>query len=64
MTSRLISIGTNLEGAGYGIVVPQYVADAGVKSLADLGANKDKFDGKFYGIEAGNDGNRIIRNHD
>ncbi len=53
-------IGTNLEGAGYGIVVPQYVADAGVKSLADLSANKDKFSGKIYGIEAGNDGNRII----
>lgn len=54
------TIGTNLEGAGYGLVVPQYVADAGVKSLADLGPNKDKFGGKIYGIEAGNDGNRII----
>ena len=51
----------NLEGAGYGIVVPQYVADAGVKSIADLAANKDKFNGKFYGIESGNDGNRIIQ---
>ncbi len=54
------SIGVNLENAGYGLVVPQYVADAGVKGLADLGANKDKFSGKIYGIEAGNDGNRII----
>jgi glycine betaine/proline transport system substrate-binding protein len=54
------SIGVNLENAGYGLVVPQYVADAGVKSLADLGAHKDKFGGKIYGIEAGNDGNRII----
>ncbi len=53
-------ISTNLEGAGYGLVVPQYVADGGVKSLTDLGANKDKFSGKIYGIEAGNDGNRII----
>jgi glycine betaine/proline transport system substrate-binding protein len=51
----------NMEGAGYGIVVPQYVADAGVKSLADVGAQKDKFGGKFYGIESGNDGNRIIQ---
>ena len=58
------TIGTNLEGAGYGLVVPQYVADAGVKSLADLGANKDKFEGKIYGIEAGNDGNRIIGDDD
>lgn len=54
-------LATNLEGAGYGLVVPQYVADAGVKSLADLGANAEKFSGKIYGIEAGNDGNRIIQ---
>ena len=54
------TIATNLEGAGYGLVVPAYVAEAGVKSLTDLGPNKDKFEGKIYGIEAGNDGNRII----
>jgi glycine betaine/proline transport system substrate-binding protein len=54
-------LGVNMDGAGYGVVVPQYVADAGVKSLADLAANKDKFQGKFYGIESGNDGNRIIQ---
>jgi len=54
------TIGVNLENAGYGLVVPQYVADAGVKGLKDLAANKDKFGGKIYGIEAGNDGNRII----
>ncbi len=51
----------NLEGAGYGMVVPQYVADAGVKTLADLAANKDKFAGKMFGIESGNDGNRIMQ---
>jgi glycine betaine/proline transport system substrate-binding protein len=54
-------LAVNLEGAGYGIVVPQYVADAGVKSLADLAANKDKFAGKMFGIESGNDGNRIMQ---
>ena len=54
------TISENLTGAGYGIVVPKYVADAGVKTLTDLGKFKDKFDGKIYGIEAGNDGNRII----
>ncbi len=54
------SIGVNLDGAGYGLVVPSYVAEAGVKSLTDLGKFKDKFHGKIYGIEAGNDGNRII----
>jgi len=54
------SISQNLEGAGYGLVVPTYVADAGVKSLKDIGTNKDKFDSKIYGIEPGNDGNRIV----
>ncbi len=54
------SISTNLTGAGYGLVVPDYVSDAGVKSLTDIGKYKDKFDGKIYGIEPGNDGNRIV----
>jgi glycine betaine/proline transport system substrate-binding protein len=54
------TISENLSGAGYGIVVPTYVADAGVKTLTDLGKFGDKFDHKIYGIEAGNDGNRII----
>jgi len=54
------TIAQNLEGAGYGLVVPTYVADAGVKSLKDIGPNKDKFDSKIYGIEPGNDGNRIV----
>ncbi len=54
------TISQNLEGAGYGLVVPAYVADAGVKSLKDIGPNKDKFSSKIYGIEPGNDGNRIV----
>jgi len=54
------SISENLEGAGYGLVVPTYVADAGVKSLTDIGKFADKFDHKIYGIEPGNDGNRIV----
>ena len=54
------TIGQNLEGAGYGLVVPAYVAEAGVKSLTDIGAHADEFDSKIYGIEPGNDGNRIV----
>jgi len=50
----------NLEGAGFGLVVPDYVTAEGVKSLADLATVADKFDGKIYGIEAGASGNRII----
>jgi glycine betaine/proline transport system substrate-binding protein len=55
------SIGVNLDGAGYGPVVPTYVVDAGVRDLKDLAANADKFDRKMYGIEPGNDGNRILQ---
>jgi glycine betaine/proline transport system substrate-binding protein len=51
---------TNLTGAGYGLVVPSYVAEAGVKDLSDLSKHADKFDKKIYGIEPGNDGNRIV----
>jgi glycine betaine/proline transport system substrate-binding protein len=54
------SVAKNLDGAGYGLVVPSYVADGGVKSLADIGKFADKFDHKIYGIEPGNDGNRIV----
>jgi len=55
------SLKPDLKGAGYGPVVPDYVAAAGVKDIKDLGANGDKFDHKFYGIEAGNDGNKIVQ---
>lgn len=51
---------TNIKDAMYDIVVPQYVCDAGVKSIADLASHADKFDSKIYGIEAGNDGNQIV----
>ena len=54
------TVAKNLEGAGYGLVVPDYVAEKGVKSLKDIGAHKEEFDGKIYGIEPGNDGNRIV----
>mgnify|MGYP003633257348 FL=1 len=54
------TVAQNLEGAGYGLVVPAYAAEGGVKSLTDIGKFKDKFDGKIYGIEPGNDGNRIV----
>ncbi len=56
------SISTNLpEGAKYTLAVPQYVYDAGVKDFADIAKHADKFDNKIYGIEPGNDGNRLIQ---
>lgn len=55
------TVSANLEGAGYGLVVPDYVAAAGVKDLKDLGKHADKFEKKIYGIEPGNDGNNIVQ---
>lgn len=52
---------TNLEGAKYTLAVPQYVYDAGVTSFSDIAKNADKFKSRIYGIEPGNDGNRLIQ---
>jgi glycine betaine/proline transport system substrate-binding protein len=51
----------NLTGAKYTLAVPQYVYDEGVKTFGDIARYKDKFKGKIYGIEPGNDGNRLIQ---
>ena len=54
------SLGINLEGAKYTLAVPKYAYDAGLKDFADIAKFKDQLDGKIYGIEPGNDGNRLI----
>ncbi len=54
------TIATNLEGAKYTLAVPQYTFDAGLKSFQDIANFKDQLDGEIYGIEPGNDGNRLI----
>lgn len=55
------TVRANLTGAKYTLAVPKYVYDAGVHSFADIEKFKDKFQGKIYGIEPGNDGNRLIQ---
>jgi glycine betaine/proline transport system substrate-binding protein len=52
---------TNLEGAKYTLAVPQYVYDAGVTRFADIAKHADQFESRIYGIEPGNDGNRLIQ---
>ena len=54
------SLGINLEGAKYTLAVPKYAYEAGLKDFADIAKFKDKLGGKIYGIEPGNDGNRLI----
>lgn len=46
-------LGTNLEGAKFTLAVPDYVAEAGVKSFDDLAAHADQFEKNIYGIEPG-----------
>ncbi|WP_083463244.1 choline ABC transporter substrate-binding protein [Prosthecomicrobium hirschii] len=50
----------NLEGAKYTLAVLQPTYDAGLKTFNDIAKFKDKLKGKIVGIEAGNDGNRLI----
>ena len=54
------TVRANLEGAKYTLAVPKYTYDKGLKSFADIAKFKDDLDGKIYGIEPGNDGNRLI----
>ena len=54
------SIGVNLEGAKYTLAVPAYLAEQGLKDFADIANFRDQLDGQIYGIEPGNDGNRLI----
>lgn len=51
----------NLEGAKYTLAVNKAAMDLGIKDFADIAANMDALDGKIYGIEPGNDGNRLIQ---
>ena len=54
------TVRANLEGAKYTLAVNKAAADLGVGNFADIAAHKDALDGKIYGIEPGNDGNRLI----
>jgi glycine betaine/proline transport system substrate-binding protein len=54
------TVTTNLTGAKYTLAVPKYTFDAGLKTFEDIARFRDQLDGKIYGIEPGNDGNRLI----
>ncbi len=55
------SVRANLEGAKYTLAVSAAAYDAGLKSFADIAKFAKKLDNKIYGIEPGNDGNRLIQ---
>ncbi len=55
------TIHRNLEGAKYTLAVPKYAFEGGVKTFADIAKFEDQLKGRIYGIEPGNDGNRLIQ---
>lgn len=54
------TVRVNLVGAKYTLATNKAGADLGIADFADIAAQKDALDGKIYGIEPGNDGNRLI----
>jgi glycine betaine/proline transport system substrate-binding protein len=56
----VVTVRENLEGAKYTLAVNKAATDLGIADFADIAAQKDALDGKIYGIEPGNDGNRLI----
>src|SRR5699024_1164684 len=54
------AIANNVNDAFWGIGVPDYVWDAGVRSVKDLAEYRSRFDGKIFGIEKGSPMNRLI----
>ncbi len=55
------TLGANLEGAKYTLAVNQAAYDGGVKNFADLARFSKELGDKLYGIEPGNDGNKLIQ---
>jgi glycine betaine/proline transport system substrate-binding protein len=53
-------IGANLTGAKYTLAVPAYTYEAGLHDFADIRRFAPQLNNVIYGIEPGNDGNRLI----
>jgi glycine betaine/proline transport system substrate-binding protein len=57
----VVTLRANLEGAKYTLATNAAGAALGISSFGDIAAHKDALEGKIYGIEPGNDGNRLIQ---
>ncbi|PAA19043.1 choline ABC transporter substrate-binding protein [Pseudomonas fragi] len=55
------TVRANLENAKYTLAVPEALYEKGLKDFSDLPKFSKELDGKIYGIESGNDGNRMIQ---
>jgi len=54
------TVRANLEGAKYTLATNAAGADLGITSFGTIAAHADALDETIYGIEPGNDGNRLI----
>jgi len=53
-------VGANLTGAKYTLAVPAYTYEAGLHDFADIQRFAGELKHEIYGIEPGNDGNRLL----
>lgn len=54
------TVRTNLTGAKYTLATNQAGADLGITDFTKIAEHKDALSGQIYGIEPGNDGNRLL----
>ena len=55
------TVAKNLTGAKYTLAVNKLAADGGITGFGDIAQYSAELEGKIYGIEPGNDGNRLIQ---
>ncbi|MCX8509875.1 MAG: choline ABC transporter substrate-binding protein [Rhodobacteraceae bacterium] len=55
------TVKANLEGAKYTLATNAAGEALGIHDFKDIAAHKDELEGKIYGIEPGNDGNRLVQ---
>ena len=56
----VVVVRANLTGAKYTLAVPAYTYAAGLKNFSDIARFAPQLNHAIYGIEPGNDGNRLI----
>jgi glycine betaine/proline transport system substrate-binding protein len=56
----VVVVGPNLTGAKYSLAVPAYAYAAGLRDFQDIKQFGPALNKEIYGIEAGNDGNRLV----
>jgi glycine betaine/proline transport system substrate-binding protein len=58
---QITLLAKNIPQARYAMAVPDYVYEAGVRSIADIGSHRDKFAGRVHALEQGNSANVYLK---